>query len=130
VVANFHDQTVAPSALIVAPRLHVVPIETTLKQNTNKYSNLKHATETMREYLIFHGEGWQAFLVDSKQPYLPGYQERGGAPCQPGNYNAEHTGNGEIQPRRGSGITRLSSIGVRGMPESINYRHGLNLLLI
>ena len=56
-VANSHDQTVTPSALIVALRLHVVPIETTLKQNTNNYSNLKHATETMREYLVYHGEG-------------------------------------------------------------------------
>jgi hypothetical protein len=57
VVANSHDPTVAPSELLVALRPHVVPIETTLKQNTNNYSELKHATETVREYLINHGEG-------------------------------------------------------------------------
>ncbi len=71
-VANFHDQTVAPSALLAALDLHVVPIETTLKQNTNTYSNLKHATETMREYLIYHGEGWQATLVEANSPISVG----------------------------------------------------------
>ena len=79
-VANSHDPTVAPSALLVALRPHVVPIETTLKQNTNNYSELKHATETVREYLINHGEGQQATSVGRKQTYLRTYQKRGGEP--------------------------------------------------